>query len=138
MPTGDEDAKSRWNRLISYLEVGWNVFNFAVMLVPGVGEVMLGVMVGQLLAEFAEGIEDWSHGDKEEACAHINSVILNFAQLALMSAGHVLPKGAVAIKPSPFIDNLKAVSLADGRVKMWNPDLVPYGTSWSCPRTLGG
>lgn len=133
VPTDDEDAKSRWNRLISYLEVGWNVFNFAVMLVPGVGEVMLGVMVGQLLAEFAEGIEDWSHGDKEEACAHINSVILNFAQLALMSAGHVLPKGAAAIKPSPFIDNLKAVSLADGRVKMWNPDLVPYRHTLELP-----
>lgn len=126
VPTGDEDAKSRWNRLISYLDIGWNIFNFAVMLVPGVGEVMLGVMVAQLLAEFAEGIEDWSRGDKEEACAHINSVILNFAQLALMSAGHVLPKGAAAIKPSPFVDNLKAVSLEDGRSKMWNPDLTPY------------
>jgi hypothetical protein len=126
VPTGDEDAKTRWNRLLSYLDVGWNVFNFAVMLVPGVGEVMLGVMVAQLLAEFAEGIEDWSHGDKEEACAHINSVILNFAQLALMSAGHVLPKSPVAIKPSPFIDKLKAVALADGGKKMWNPDLAPY------------
>lgn len=133
VPTDDEDAKSRWNRLISYLDIGWNVLNFAVMLVPGVGEVMLGVMVAQLLAEFAEGIEDWSHGDKEEACAHVNSVILNFAQLALMSAGHVLPKGAAAIKPSPFIDNLKAVSLADGRVKMWNPDLVPYQHTLALP-----
>jgi len=126
VPTGDEDAKSRWNRLISYLNYGWNFFNYVVMLVPGVGEVMLGVMVAQLLAEFAEGIEDWSHGDKEEACAHINSVILNFAQLGLMSAGHVLPNGAIAIKPSPFIDNLKSVSLGDGRTKMWNPDLAPY------------
>ncbi len=126
VPTDDENAKSRWNRLISYLNVGWNVFNFAVMLVPGVGEVMLGVMVAQLLAEFAEGIEDWSHGDKEEACAHINSVILNFTQLALMSVGHLLPKGATAITSSPFIDKLKEVTLADGRTKMWNPDLRPY------------
>lgn len=126
VPTDDEDAKSRWNRLISYLDIGWNVLNFAVMLVPGAGEVMLGVMVAQLLAEFAEGIEDWSHGDKEEACAHINSVILNFAQLALMSAGHVLPKGPALVKPSPFVDSLKAVSLPDGRSKMWSPDLSPY------------
>jgi hypothetical protein len=133
VPTGDEDAKSRWNRLISYLDYGWNIFNFVVMLVPGVGEVMLGVMVAQLLAEFAEGIEDWSHGDKEEACAHINSVILNFTQLALMSAGHILPKGAVAIKPSSFVDNLKAVPLADGRTKMWNPDLAPYAHNLALP-----
>ncbi len=133
VPTGDEDAQSRWSRLISYLDVGWNIFNFAVMLVPGVGEVMLGVMVAQLLAEFAEGIEDWSHGDKQEACAHINGVILNFAQLALMSAGHVLPKGVEVIKPSPFIDKLQAVSVADGRTKMWSPDLTPYEHKLTLP-----
>lgn len=126
VPTGDEDATARWNRLVSYLNIGWNVFNFAVVFVPGMGEVMLGVMVAQQLAEFAEGIEDWSKGDKDEANAHFMSFIINSAQLALMSAGHVLPKGAAPIKPSPFVDNLKPVSMPDGSTKMWNPDLTPY------------
>lgn len=126
VPTGDEDAKARWKRLVSYLDIGWNIFNFAVMLVPGMGEVMLGVMVAQLMADALEGIEDWSKGDRDEASAHFNSVILNFAQLALMSVGHVLPKGAVPVKPSPFVDGLQPVTMADGATKLWNPDLAPY------------
>jgi hypothetical protein len=134
VPTGDEDAKARWNRLISYLDIGWNVLNFAAMLVPGMGEVALGVMVAQLMAEFAEGVEDWSNGDKDEASAHINSVIINFAQLALMSAGHVLPSGAAAVKPSPFVDNLKPVSMPDGSTRMWNPDLAPYEHKIALPK----
>ncbi|WP_405046673.1 NEL-type E3 ubiquitin ligase domain-containing protein [Pseudomonas sp.] len=134
VPTGDENAKTRWNRLISYLDIGWNVLNFAAMLVPGMGEVVLGVMVAQLMAEFAEGIEDWSDGDKDEASAHINSAIINFAQLALMSAGHVLPSGAAAVKPSPFVDNLKPVSMPDGSTRMWNPDLAPYEHKIALPK----
>lgn len=134
VPTGDEDAKTRWNRLISYLDIGWNVLNFAVMLVPGMGEVVLGVMVAQLMAEFAEGIEDWSNGDKDEASAHINSVIINFAQLALMGAGHVMPSGAAAVKPSSFVDNLKPVSMPDGSTRMWNPDLAPYEHKIALPK----
>ena len=134
VPTGDEDAKTRWNRLTSYLDIGWNVLNFAAMLVPGMGEVVLGVMVAQLMAEFAEGIEDWSNGDKDEASAHINSVIINFAQLALMGAGHVLPSGAAAVKPSSFVDNLKPVSMPDGSTRMWNPDLAPYEHKIALPK----
>ncbi|RON70703.1 hypothetical protein BK671_06400 [Pseudomonas fluorescens] len=133
VPTGDEDVKTRWNRLVSYLDIGWNIFNFAVMLVPGMGEVVLGVMVAQLLAELAEGVEDWSQGDKDQASAHINSVIINFAQLALMSAGHVLPSGAAAIKPSTFIDKLQPVSMPDGSTRLWNPDLTPYEQKIALP-----
>lgn len=136
VPTGDEDAKTRWNRLISYLDIGWNVLNFAAMLVPGMGEVVLGVMVAQLMAELAEGVEDWSQGDKDEASAHINSVIINFAQLALMGAGHVLPTGAALIKPSPFVDNLKPVSMPDDSTRLWNPDLAPYEHRITLPETL--
>jgi len=127
VPTGDEDATERWKRLTSYLNIGWNVFNFGAMLVPGLGEAVLAVMVGQMMLETLEGIEDWSKGDKEEASAHITGVLINFAQLALMGAGHVLPGGGpVAVKASPFIDQLKKVELPDGNARLWNPDLAPY------------
>lgn len=135
VPTDDEDAKTRWNRLVSYLDIGWNVLNFAAMLVPGMGEVVLGVMVAQLMAELFEGIEDWSQGDKNEASAHINSVIINFAQLALLGAGHVLPAGVAPIKPSQFVDNLKPVSMPDGSTRLWNPDLSPYEHKITLPET---
>lgn len=131
VPTGDEDSTARWKRLTSYLDIGWNVFTFAAMLVPGLNEVVLGIMVSQMLAELAEGIEDWSKGDKEQASAYINGVLINFAQFALMGAGHVLPKTPVAL--SPFIENLKPVEFK-GKQRLWNPDLSPYEHSVVLPQ----
>lgn len=125
VPTGDEDAAARWKRVTSILDVGWNVFNFGAMLVPGLGEAMLGIMVGQMLAELAEGIEDWSKGDREEASGYINGVLINFAQLALMGAGHVLPAKVIPIKTSSFVEQLKPVSINGGE-KLWRPDLTAY------------
>ena len=126
VPTDDEDATARFKRLTSYLSIGWNVFNFAAMLVPGLGEAMLGIMIAQMLAEVAEGVEDWSKGDKDEASAYLNGVLINFAQLALMGAGHVLPSGGLTpIKVSPFVEGLKPVEVA-GKPRLWNPDLGPY------------
>ncbi|WP_256660509.1 dermonecrotic toxin domain-containing protein [Pseudomonas sp. G(2018)] len=123
VPTGDEDATSRWKRLTSYLDIGWNLFTFAAMLVPGLNEAVLGIMVAQMLAELAEGLEDWSKGDKEEASAYINGFLINTAQFALMGAGHVLPRAPVAL--SPFVENLKPIEI-NGKVLLWNPDLTPY------------
>jgi len=133
VPTGDEDAASRWKRLTSYLDIGWNVFSFAAMLVPGLNEAVLGIMVAQMLAELAEGIEDWREGDMEEASSHINGVLINFAQLALMGAGYVLPTGAVTpVKASPFVEHLKPVQFK-GKERLWNPDLSPYQHSVKLP-----
>ncbi|MHC8331051.1 dermonecrotic toxin domain-containing protein [Pseudomonas sp. LB3P25] len=135
VPTGDEDATARWKRLTSYLDIGWNIFNFGAMLVPGLGEAVLAMMVGQMMLETLEGIEDWSKGDKEEAAAHLTGVLINFAQLALMGAGHVLPGGAPApVKASPFIDGLKKVELPDSKTRLWNPDLSPYEHKVTLPR----
>lgn len=134
VPTDDEDANARFKRLTSYLDIGWNLFNFAAMLVPGVGEAMLGIMIAQMLAEVAEGIEDWSKGDKEEASAYFNGVLINFAQLALMSAGHALPSGQLTpLKVSPFVEGLKPVEVA-GKQRLWNPDLTPYEQSVTVPK----
>lgn len=134
VPTGDEDATTRFKRLTSYLSIGWNIFNFTAMLVPGLGEVMLGIMVAQMLAELAEGIEEWSKGDREEASAYLNGVLINFAQLALMGVGHVLPTGRLTpIKVSPFVENLKPVEVA-GKQRLWNPDLKPYEQSIVLPQ----
>ncbi|MFY0729124.1 dermonecrotic toxin domain-containing protein [Pseudomonas sp. NFX15] len=134
VPTGDEDATARFKRLTSYLDIGWNVFNFAAMLVPGLGEAMLGIMVAQMLAEVAEGVEDWSVGDKEQASAYFTGVLINFAQLTLMGAGHVLPGTTLApLKVSPFVDGLKPVEIG-GRERLWNPDLRPYEQPLTLPR----
>lgn len=137
VPTGDEDAQSRWKRLTSYLDIAWNVFNFAAMLVPGVGEAVLVVMAAQLLEELAEGLEDWSKGDRDEAAGHIISVLINGAQLAMMGAGHVLPGGVTPIRPSPVLDSLRPVELPDGQPSLWKPDLAPYAHDQPLPDTSG-
>lgn len=134
VPTGDEDAAACWKRLTSVLDIAWNIFNFAAMLVPGFGEAMLGVLVGQMLAEMAEGIEDWSKGDKEQASAYINGVLINFAQLALMGTGHVLPAKVIPIKTSSFVDQLKPVQI-NGKEQLWNPDLTAYEHPAILPET---
>lgn len=126
VPTDDEDASARWKRLTGYLDIAWNVFNFGAMLVPGLGQAMLGIMAMQLLAELVEGIEDWSKGDAEEGAAHINSVLINSAQLALMSLGHVLPHGPTPVKPSALIDSLRPVKLPNGKTRLIKPDLASY------------
>jgi hypothetical protein len=136
VPTDDEDATTRFKRLTSYLDIGWNIFSYAALLVPGLGEAVLGIMVAQMLAELAEGIEDWSKGDKEEGAAYINGVLINFAQLAIMGAGHVVPGGAVSpVKVSPFVEGLKPVAFGDGE-KLWNPDLKPYEHPVAVPKTI--
>jgi hypothetical protein len=126
VPTDDEDATARFKRLTSYLSIGWNIFNFTAMLIPGLGEAMLAIMVAQMLAELGEGVEDWSKGDREQASRYINGVLINFAQLALMGAGHVLPTATpVPISVSPFVEGLKPVEF-NGQERLWNPDLRPY------------
>ncbi|RON15189.1 NEL-type E3 ubiquitin ligase domain-containing protein [Pseudomonas frederiksbergensis] len=136
VPTDDEDANARWKRLSGYLDIAWNVFNFGAMLVPVLGPAMLGLMAAQLLAELVEGIEDWSKGDVEEGAAHINSVLINSAQLALMSMGHVLPKSPTPIRPSPLIDNLKPVELPSGKTRLIKPDHAPYEHRLTLPETI--
>ncbi|WP_237887018.1 NEL domain-containing protein [Pseudomonas sp. PGPR40] len=126
VPTDDEDANARWKRLSGYLDIAWNLFNFGAMLVPVLGPAMLGLMAAQLMTELVEGIEDWSKGDVEEGAAHINSVLINGAQLALMFMGHVLPKGPTPIRPSPLIDSLKPVELPGGKTRLIKPDHAPY------------
>ncbi|MGH8374891.1 MAG: hypothetical protein ACRER6_06520, partial [Pseudomonas sp.] len=60
-------------------------------------------------------------------------VLINFAQLALMGAGHVLPGTGVApIKVSPFVEGLKPVEVG-GKERLWNPDLGPYEQSIALP-----
>jgi len=135
VPTDDEDAATRWARLTSYLSIGWNVFNFGALLVPGLGEAMLGIMVGQMLLETMEGIEDWSKGDKEEASGLLVRVVINAAQLALMMAGHVLPgRLPTPVKASSFVDRLKKVELPDGSFRLWKPELNAYEHRVDLPR----
>ena len=92
-------------------------------------------MVGQMLFETMEGIEEWSKGDREEAAAHLTGVMINFAQLAIMAAGNVLPAGAAAsVKPSAFIDQLKRLSCLTARRASGSRTCRPYAHNLALPK----
>ncbi|SDQ64469.1 Leucine rich repeat-containing protein [Pseudomonas sp. UC 17F4] len=124
VPTDDEDRTERSQRLQEYQEIGLTLANLAGFFVPGLGEVMLGVAVAQLLGEVYHGYEDWQQGDREGAMNHLLGVAENLAANALLLAGgKVLVK---ALQRSGFVDGLVPVELADQRQRLWNPDLQTY------------
>ncbi|PTT26326.1 NEL-type E3 ubiquitin ligase domain-containing protein [Pseudomonas sp. HMWF021] len=119
VPNADEDQKSRAARFANYLNIGMIALGVFATFVPVLGEVMMVGMVGQLLYETLEGAIELSEGDKQAGWAHITDVLENVAT-------------AVALAPvfhyavSPFVENLKAVRLPNGNVRLWKPDPAPY------------
>jgi hypothetical protein len=122
VPTGDEDAKSRWVRwdsfqkvVVTVLEVGAFV---AAPFVPVLGELMLAYTAYQLLDETFEGIVEWSEGQRTEAAEHVLGVVEDLIQLgALAAAGSVL--GALKpLKSSPWIERMEVVDSGEGRSRL--------------------
>jgi Leucine-rich repeat (LRR) protein len=139
VPTADADAKTRADRISHLLEGAMGALNLVSMFVPVLGEVMLGVMAGQMMYETLEGVVEWSEGDREAAWAHFSDVAENLALMGVMAGGARIIKG---IKPSPVVDSLKPVQLPSGETRLWKPDTVPYETNGavvegSVPNELG-
>ncbi|WP_248732277.1 DUF6543 domain-containing protein [Pseudomonas sp. MWU13-2517] len=123
VPTGDEDAKARAARLEGFKDAVLSVFNLAAFVVPGLGPIMLAVGAVQMCEEVYEGIEAWEQGETREMWAHFSGVALNVALLG--SGATVLPH----VQMSGVVDALKPVLLADGKQKLWSPDLSRYKTN---------
>lgn len=119
VPTADADANYRAKRLSHYLTIGMVGLNLASLIVPGLGEVMLVVMAGQLMYEVLDGFIEWSEGDTDAAWGHLTDVLENVALLAIGAA-------AVHVAVAPVIEKLKQVTLPNGDVRLWKPDLKAY------------
>lgn len=124
VPTDDEDRLARANRLQTYEDAGLTLANLAAFFVPGLGEVMLGVAVAQMLGEVYHGYEDWQLGDREGALEHLYGVAENLAANALLAAGGTAV--VRAIRRSTFVDNLVPIQHEDGQWRLWNPNLALY------------
>lgn len=122
VPTGDEDAKSRWARWDSFQKVALTVLEVGLFVAapfaPLLGELMLAYTAYQLLDETFEGIVEWSEGQRIEAAEHVLGVVEDLIQLgALVAAGEVL----TALKPlksSPLIERMEVVESSDGRSRL--------------------
>ncbi|NWC85802.1 hypothetical protein HX793_08605 [Pseudomonas reactans] len=123
VPTGDEDAKARTERLESYLNAVLSVLNVAAFVVPGLGSIMLAVGAAQMCYEVYEGIAAAEQGDTKEAWAHFSSVALNVAFFA--AGAKVLPN----VKYVNTLDNLKPVTMPSGKQMLWKADLDPYAST---------
>jgi hypothetical protein len=129
VPTADVDEEARKKRLLEYLEIGLTVANVAGIFVPVVGQLMMGVAVGQMLAEVYEGIEDWTRGDREEAFSHLLSVAENIVLMASVGAG-IKGLKTLAIKTvrkhPDFFQPFTAILNRDGQPRLWKPQLLGY------------
>ncbi|MGY4493429.1 dermonecrotic toxin domain-containing protein [Pseudomonas sp. TE3610] len=127
VPTARQDDLAREQRLAWWETLGLGALNLAAFVVPGVGEMMAVVGAVQLVKDLCIGVDDWKHGQTEEALAHFGSVAQN---LAMVVAGVA---GGVALARSPFVENLVPVTDAAGRTRLIHPDLSPYASDLSLP-----
>jgi hypothetical protein len=123
------DRMARWTWWDNLEKMLSDILNVALLvatpLLPGLGELMLAYTAYQLTDEVVEGIVDLAEGRLAEAGEQAIGVLESVVQLGVFAAGSAI--GNVArTKLSPFFENLKPVQLADGRTRLWNPDLAPY------------
>ncbi|WLH34109.1 NEL-type E3 ubiquitin ligase domain-containing protein [Pseudomonas sp. FP2196] len=129
VPTTDIDESVRQKRLLNFLELGVTIATVAGFFVPVVGQLMMGVAAGQLLAEVYEGVEDWRRGDRQEALSHLFAVAENIALMGAFAAGQkvVGTLGRKLIRAHPeFFGQFAAVTNAAGKPRLWKPDLTAY------------
>jgi Leucine-rich repeat (LRR) protein len=128
VPTADVDAAVRSRKLAALLNIGMLLLTGVSIFVPGLGEVMMAVMAGQLMYETFEGVEEWAEGDRKAAKAHLIDVAENLVFLAVLAgAGKGLGK-LTAVPAEPVVEQLQPVTSADGKTRLWKPDLEPYAS----------
>ena len=128
VPKAQVDEEARQQRLQDYMDVGLTVLNVAGLVVPLLGQLMMGVAVGQLLGEVFEGVEDWRHNDRQEALKHLVNVAENLATMALFAAGAsvVGRLRQTQANAQRFFDGMEAVKLGDRSSRLWRGRPMPY------------
>ncbi|MEX3773185.1 NEL-type E3 ubiquitin ligase domain-containing protein [Pseudomonas sp. MYb118] len=139
VPTRVVDEQQREKILQALLGIGMVLLNAAALFVPVLGEVMLAAAVVEMASEVYEGVEDWTQGERSEALEHLLNVVEGVVQMAAFAAGgkvvgKVLGKGVK--EQANWFENFEAVNAADGKAKLWKPDLTPYRQSTALPSDL--
>jgi hypothetical protein len=130
VPTSDEDRKSRLKRWQAFESAGMDVLMVAGFFIPVLGGVMAVVAAGQLLHEAFVAVEDWTHGETEEALNHLFNIGENIAAMAVLgTAVHLAPR----VLPSSFIESLTPVKLRNGLTRLWKPDLKRFADELALP-----
>ena len=145
VPTHLVDERERERTWQSYKSAGLFLVNVAAFFVPGLGELMLAVAVGQMLLDVYEGVEDWTHGDIDHARSHLLNVAKDIAVSAAMVAGTVVVTKAVgrlSQAAKVYVKKFEPITREDGTERLWNRGLEHYqykelGSAHEVADTLG-
>ncbi|WP_412462039.1 NEL-type E3 ubiquitin ligase domain-containing protein [Pseudomonas sp. SC11] len=124
VPTADADRTGRVQRLQAWTSAGLGLVNLAGLFIPGVGELLLGLLAAQTLSQVYEGARDWLQDHQHEALEHMLGVAETLAVAAVVTTGATLV--ARGFQRSAFVDSLEPASLGSGRHRLWCNDLSPY------------
>jgi hypothetical protein len=135
VPTADVDEQQREKTIQLLLNEGLLLLNAAAFFVPVIGQLMLVTAAVDIVSEVYEGVVDWTHDERKKALSHLLNVVENVAQLAAFAAGGkiVSSVGKSLKEQVAFYDGLEAVTRADGKARLWKPDLEPYKQASTVP-----
>lgn len=135
VPTGDVDEQQREKTIQALLDGGLVLLNAAAFFVPVIGQLMLAAAVVDIVSEVYEGVVDWTHGERTKALSHLLNVVENVAQLAAFAVGgKIITAASKGVKEqAAFFDGFEAVTRADGKARLWKPDLEPYKQTTTLP-----
>lgn len=133
VPVFEKDQASEIARLTELAETVLTVAGF----IPGLGEAVAVIIGLQLLGEVFEGAAAWAQGDLDAALGHLESVAENLAMAASMAiAGRELSTLLTPVRASSFVDSMRPVTLNNGEVRLWSPNLVPFASDVVLPSGL--
>ncbi|OAI86100.1 dermonecrotic toxin domain-containing protein [Pseudomonas putida] len=135
VPTAVEDHKSSQDKIDHALAVAFNVLNVAAFVVPVLGELMLVVNTAMLGYEVYEGIDSLAKGEREQAWGYFLDVAENLVLMAGMSAAAAASHRFTGNLPLA-VRSMRPVTLADGSVRLWKPDLAPFAYDIRLPADL--
>ena len=116
VPTADEIAIERHQRLEALQSAGLDTLNLAALFIPILGQVMFAVAAVEVVSEVYKGYEDWRIGDRQGALDHLMGVAQGLAVGAVVGAVHV--GVSRALERVPFVDALRPVHEGEGRARL--------------------
>ena len=139
VPTAEVDEQQREKTIQMLLDGGLVLLNAAALFVPVIGNLMLLTAVGDIVIEVYEGVVDWTHDERKSALSHVLNIVENLAQMAAFAAGGKVISTAFkrGIKEqAKFFDGFEAITRADGKTRLWKPDLESYKQTATLPANV--
>ncbi|MEN5304109.1 NEL-type E3 ubiquitin ligase domain-containing protein [Pseudomonas sp. TWI628] len=121
VPVSDIDSAVRQARDDRLVSAAWTIANVAGLFVPGLGLILGGVMVWDMLKDVFHAVEDWREGDIDAALEHLLSVAETVVMVGITTVG-----AAAVAREWHQVDALATARLEDGSEKLWRFDLSPF------------